>query len=104
MATITTPSLLPGASQPRPDALRLEWELRAVEVIVPDDTEMISMTGGWPHGERPVEAKHPVRTGTSRSVDTADDIQVDPATLPSNIELFRAVDAEIARVHGEDDG
>jgi hypothetical protein len=101
------PSLLPGriTTEICGRAQVGEWELRAVEVIVPDDTEMISMTGGWPHGERPVEAKHPVANEhESRFVDTADDIQVDPATLPENIELLRAVDAEIARAHEEDDG
>jgi hypothetical protein len=35
-----------------------EYELRAVEIGVPE-CEAIPLTGGWPHGNRPPEAKHP---------------------------------------------
>jgi hypothetical protein len=34
------------------------WELRAVEVVVPN-TKLISMDGGWPRGRRPGDARHP---------------------------------------------
>jgi hypothetical protein len=36
------------------------WELRLVRVHV-DSPGLIAFSGGWPRGERPADAKHPVR-------------------------------------------
>lgn len=61
-----------------------DWELRAVEVSVSNQA-VVPFGGGWPWGERPANAKHPLPTPAS-------DLQVDPATLPENIELMRQID------------
>lgn len=37
-----------------------DWELRAVRVS-PISDEVIMMTGGWPRGVRPTDARHPVK-------------------------------------------
>lgn len=70
------------------------YELRAVQVSVPE-CEAIGLEGGWPNGDRPREAKHP-SAGVlgSKLVDTHQDIQIDPATLPGNIALLRDLDNE----------
>jgi hypothetical protein len=71
------------------------YELRAVEVSVPE-CEAIGLEGGWPNGDRPKEAKHPsAGVLESKFVDTLQDIQIDPATLPENIALLRDLDNEI---------
>lgn len=51
-----------------------DWELRAVEVRVSNQA-FVPLGDGWPWGERPAEAKHPLPTA-------AGEFQVDPATLP----------------------
>lgn len=71
-----------------------EWELRSVEVL-PASDDLIGMDGGWPDGNRPADASHPPLAPLSRLVDTAVDIQIDPATLPENIELMRRIDEQI---------
>jgi hypothetical protein len=35
------------------------WDLRAVRVEVPDDATEIPFLNGWPHGDRPADAKRP---------------------------------------------
>jgi hypothetical protein len=70
------------------------YELRAVEITVPE-CEGIDLKGGWPNGNRPGEARHPRQVAPpadgseSKFVDTLDDIEIDPATLPENIALLR---------------
>lgn len=66
-----------------------DWELRAVEVRVSNQA-FVPLGGGWPWGERPAEAKHPLPTA-------AGEFQVDPATLPENIELMRQIDEQRAQ-------
>lgn len=51
-----------------------DWELRAVEVSVSNQA-VVPLGGGWPWGQRPADAKHPLPAA-------AGDFQVDPATLP----------------------
>jgi hypothetical protein len=46
------------ATRPRGRAAVGNWELRAVEVVV-TNPERISMKGGWPNGNRPVDARRP---------------------------------------------
>jgi hypothetical protein len=77
-----------------------DWELRAVEVLVSSE-KWIPMDGGWPYGQRPGDAKHPPLAPDSRFVDTWEDIQIDQATLPENIELMKIIDDQIAEAHEE---
>jgi hypothetical protein len=79
------------------------YELRGVEITVPE-CDGIGMTGGWPKGDRPAEAKHPkiapsTETGEPQSKfdDTSDDIVFDPGTFPENVELMRQIDKNIER-------
>jgi hypothetical protein len=65
-----------------------DWELRAVEVL-PASEDLIGRDGGWPGRDRAADASHPPLAPASRFVDTAEDIQIDPATLPENIELMQ---------------
>ena len=54
------PEAIPSAitTRSRGRATIGDWEIRAVEVIVPN-TKLISMDGGWPRGRRPSDARHP---------------------------------------------
>lgn len=60
------------------------WELRAVEVSVSNGA-IVPFGGGWPWGDRPADAKHPLPA-------SAPEMQIDPATLLENIELMRKLD------------
>lgn len=64
-------------------------QLRAVEVRVSNQA-FVPFGGGWPCGQRPPEAKRPLSI-------PAGEIQVDPATLPENIELMRQIDEQLAQ-------
>jgi hypothetical protein len=66
-----------------------DWQLRAVEVSVSNQA-LVRFGGGWPWGERPAEAKHPLPTA-------AGELQVDPATLLENIELMRQIDEQLTQ-------
>jgi hypothetical protein len=66
-----------------------DWELRAVEVRVSNQA-FVPFGGGWPWGQRPAEASRPVPPLTSGN-------QVDPATLPENIELMQQLDEQLAQ-------
>lgn len=40
-------------------AAGLAWELRAIAVAVGEGTEDVPFAGGWPHGNRPEDARYP---------------------------------------------
>ena len=78
-----------------------QWTLRAVEVL-PASDDLVGLDGGWPDGERPSDALHPALAPESRFVDSAADIQIDPATLPESLELMRQLDDQIGPYGGTD--
>jgi hypothetical protein len=41
------------------------WLLRAARVTVAADAPLVSFAGGWPHGHRPPDARHPPRRQTA---------------------------------------
>jgi hypothetical protein len=65
-------------------AIAGDWELRAVQVSVSDQA-CVAFGGGWPWGDRPQEAEHPLAISVP-------EFQVDPATMPENIELMRQLE------------
>ena len=66
-----------------------DWQLRAVQVSVSNQAS-VPFGGGWPWGQRPAEAKHPLPVA-------ADEFQVDPATLPEKIALMSQIDEQLTQ-------
>jgi hypothetical protein len=70
-----------------------DGEIRAVEVEAVGD-EWIPFIDGWPHGNRPAQARRPAADPKARIVadpsriDWDDDIQFDPAYDPANADLI----------------